>query len=344
MHAVLDHLPNGFLEVGAREIRRVLDGPTLIHLPGRRPAPLFVSVLLHGNEDTGLAAIQRVLRQYAQRPLPRALSIFVGNVRAAAEGLRRRDGEPDYNRIWPGADTAGTPEHAMAQAVFEAMCARGPFAAIDIHNNTGLNPHYGCVNRLDPRFLHLATLFSRIVVHFTRPRGVLTSAFATLCPAVALECGKPGSEGAAAHAAELVDACLHLDHFPTHPVAPHDIDLYRTVGIVRVPDEVRFSFDGDGMKIAPGGVDVDLVFPGDLDRLNFRDLPAGSAFARAPRAARIPLAVQDEDGTDVTTEHFVLEADEVRIRTPLMPAMLTLDARIVRQDCLCYLMQRVALA
>jgi len=342
MHAVLDHLPAGFLDVGAREIRRVLDRPTLVHLPGRRGQPLFVSVLLHGNEDTGLAAIQEVLRAYAGRALPRALSVFVGNVGAAAEGLRRRDGEPDYNRIWPGADTRGTPEHAMAQAVFDAMRARGPFAAIDIHNNTGTNPHYGCVNRLDASFLHLATLFSRIVVHFTRPLGVLTAAFAGLCPAVAIECGKPGSDAAAAHAAELIDACLHLDHFPTHPVAAHDIDLYRTVGIVRVPERVRFAFDGQAKESGDFLDGVDLVFPSDLDRRNFRDLPAGSAFARAPRDACMPIDVQDETGADVTDRHFVLDRGEIRLRKPVMPAMLTLDARVIRQDCLCYLMERIA--
>jgi len=45
-------------------------------LPGRRPTPLFVSVLLHGNEDSGVVALQSVLRAYAGRRLPRALSIL----------------------------------------------------------------------------------------------------------------------------------------------------------------------------------------------------------------------------------------------------------------------------
>ena len=32
----------------------------------------------------------------------------------------------------------------------------------------------------------------------------------------------------------------------------------------------------------------------------------------------------------------------LRLQREAMPAMLTLDARAVRQDCLCYLMERVA--
>ena len=88
MLTVLDTLPERFLDTPARELHRVLPGPTLIHLPGRRPTPLFVSVLLHGNEDSGVVALQRVLRAHAGRELPRALSILVGNVAAAREGLR----------------------------------------------------------------------------------------------------------------------------------------------------------------------------------------------------------------------------------------------------------------
>ena len=38
------------------------------------------------------------------------------------------------------------------------MQARGLFASIDIHNNTGINPHYGVVNRLDHAVLHLSLI------------------------------------------------------------------------------------------------------------------------------------------------------------------------------------------
>jgi succinylglutamate desuccinylase len=88
----------------------VLPGPALIHLPGRRIPPLFVSVLLHGNEDTGWLAAQSVLKKYATVELPRALSLFIGNVEAARTGLRRLDGQPDYNRVWPGSEEAHPPK------------------------------------------------------------------------------------------------------------------------------------------------------------------------------------------------------------------------------------------
>jgi len=139
MLTVLEAFPRDFAHVSARDLWRVLPGPTLVHLPGRRPEPLFVSVLLHGNEDTGLKAIQTLLARRLAA-LPRALSVFVGNVAAAAAGERRLKEQPDYNRVWPGSATAGSAEHAMMAKIVAQMRQRRVFASIDIHNNTGINP------------------------------------------------------------------------------------------------------------------------------------------------------------------------------------------------------------
>lgn len=330
----LDSLPDGLLATPARELHRVLDGPTLIHLPGRHTPELFVSLLLHGNEDTGLVALQAVLRGHAGRVLPRAMSILIGNVAAAREGLRRLDHQPDYNRVWPGtAVHAGTPEHAAMREVREIMAARGVFASIDIHNNTGLNPHYGVLARLDPASLHLALLFSRTVVWFRGAAGSQTAAFAPLCPSLAVECGKPGNPANEAHAAGFLDGCLHLAEFPRHGVCDHDIDLYHTVATVKVPDDVSFAF---------GDAQADIDFDPRLDHMNFRELDAGTPFGYT-RHAR-PLEVRDESGKDVGAAYFAVDDGALRLRSRAMPAMLTLDARAVRQDCLCYLMERVPFA
>lgn len=98
----LDFVPDGLLSVSAESLHSILNKPTLIHLTGKHPEPLFVSVLLHGNETTGFFAIQELLKQYQDQTLPRSLSIFFGNIKAASLGLRRLDGQPDFNRIWPG--------------------------------------------------------------------------------------------------------------------------------------------------------------------------------------------------------------------------------------------------
>jgi succinylglutamate desuccinylase len=327
----LEGLPEGLLALEAGRLASALQGPTLIHLRGRRDPALFVSVLMHGNETVGWEAIRDLLYRYASRGLPRSLSLFIGNVAAAAHGLRRLDHQPDYNRVWPSSDLPPTPEHRLMRQVTERMARRGVFASVDVHNNTGVNPHYACVNVIDHRFLHLATLFSRTVVYFLRPRGVQSMAMGQLCPAVTLECGKVGQALGMAHARDYLEACLHLSEHPLHPVAEHDIDLFHTVAQVKVPENVSFGFGQRG---------PDIHFAEDLDRLNFRELPRGTSLGRVKAGSSLMLEVLDEQGRDVRDRFFLVEDDELRVRVPLMPSMLTKDERVIRQDCLCYLMER----
>ncbi len=325
---VYHSLPPGLLERGAARLHEILPGPSLIDLPGRRAAPLFVSVLLHGNEDTGWEALRRVLLRYRGQGLPRAMSVFVGNVVAAEHGVRHLPSQPDFNRIWRGGPR---PEHQMAQQVLAQMREREVFMSVDVHNNTGLNPHYGCVNRLDERYLHLAALFSRTVVYFIRPEEVQSMAFAELCPAVTVECGQPGQERSESHAADYLEACLQLAAIPEHPVAAGDLDLFHTVAVVKVPEACSVSLGGRG---------ADLCLLPDIDRLNFNELPAGTRLGAVSGAA-LPLAVRDEAGMDVGADYFAVEDGELRTRRPVMPSMLTRDIDVIRSDCLCYLMERL---
>ncbi len=330
MLRVYEQLPVGFLDTPPAGMEELLGGPSLIHLPGLREPALFVSVLLHGNETSGIDAVQALLRRYRDRPLPRALSLFVGNVAAARHGLRRLEGQPDYNRVWPGGEHTHCPEGRMAGEVVAHMRRRGVFASIDVHNNTGLNPHYGCVNRLDGRYLHLASLFSNTVVYFTTPRGVQSMAFAELCPAVTVECGQPGSPLGAEHAREFIEAGLHLARIPDHPAA--DIAVYHTVATLHVHPDASFGF---------GDCDADLQLLEDLEHFNFRELPTGTMLALARKGRTRSLYVEDAEGVDVTDLFLKWEGEMVVTRRHVMPSMFTRDERVIRQDCLGYLMERL---
>lgn len=329
--AVRDGMPPGLLDCEARDLARLLGGPTLLHLPGRAPEPLFVSVLLHGNETTGFDAIRAVLRRYGSRPLPRPLSLFIGNVAAAQENVRTLSSQTDYNRAWPGTIAPGTAEAGIMAAVVDAMRVRRPFASVDIHNNTGLNPHYACVSGIGRPFLQLARLFSRVVVWFERPLGVQSTAMSALCPAVTVECGRIGTRDGVAHASEFLEACLHLSHFADQGVPARDIELLRTVAIARVPGDVSISFDGSA---------ADVRFRDDIDHLNFGLADAGTFFGTV---ARLDARLQVISGDDRPLEGtwFTYEDGDIRLARPAVPAMLTRDVAAVRLDCLCYLMERV---
>lgn len=331
MLTIYDQLPDGLLERDARALHEILPGPSLIRLPGQHPDALFVSVLLHGNETTGWEAVRELLQKY-QQGLPRALCLFIGNVEAAGHALRHLPDQPDYNRIWKGS--ASLPEQRMAQRLLQEVGRMDLFAAVDVHNNTGKNPHYACVNRLEPNYLHLASLFGRTVVYFIKPDTVMSMAMAQFCPAVTIECGQPGVPQGMLHVLEYLDACLHLDHFPAHPVAAKDIDLFHTVATVKIPAHLHFGFGEQG---------GDLCLLPDIDRLNFNELPAGTAFGQVRETGIAPFDVRDEQGREVSQGYFEITDRWIQTRVPVMPSMLTLDLDVIRQDCLCYLMERLAL-
>ena len=77
--------------------------------------------------------------------------------------------------------------------------------------------------------------------------------------------------------------------------------------------------------------------------MNFRELDAGTGFGRVAEGTGMPLVARDEQGNDVTSQYFEIRDGELRITRRTMPSMLTLDERIIRQDCLCYLMERIDL-
>lgn len=332
---ILDHLPDGLLDRPASRLHEVLDGPTLIHLPGRRPQPLFVSVLQHGNEISGWEAIRRLLKgRYARDPLPRSLILLIANVRAASRNRRYLSDQPDFNRCWPGSDSETGPFHRLFERITEHVRAQKPLASIDIHNNTGENPHYSAINRIEPAHLRLASLFSRTVLYFTQPRGVQSMAFGEFCPSVTLECGPPSRLDGADHAMSYLATVFNLDGLGASPPPPEDIELFRMMATVHLPPNRSFSFTPDSS---------DIVLRPDLDQLNFRELPPGTRMGHVNTSMQEALLVRSHHDEHPFDEWFKIDRDEILCNKPLMPAMLTTDERVIRQDCLCHLMERVVI-
>lgn len=327
-----DGFPRPLLDIAAADLWRELDGLSLFRIEGRNPQPLFVSVLLHGNEATGWQAVQSVLRDYEARALPRTLLLFVGNIAAAKANVRTLPTQTDYNRTWPGTAYAETPEAAALQHVTEIVRKAQPFASIDIHNNTGHNPHYACVNELAEPYLHLARLFSRTVVYFKKPLGVQSAAMARICPSVTVECGRVGGKAGVAHAAEFIHAALSLSHFPDEPVPENDLDLLQTRAILKVPPNASFSFDG---------TPADFQFRCDLDHLNFSELECGTRFGTLGGERSAHLDVTPGGDFALSQDYFSYAGAEITLARPAIPAMLTRDPNAIRLDCLGYLMHRI---
>lgn len=315
-------------DVPAHRLHEHLSGPSLFHLEGEKTPALFLSVLLHGNESSGWEVVKRLLHKYKGSALPRSLSILVGNVKAARYHKRKLQTQPDFNRVWGGGDTD---EHRMMASILDTMQQRGVFASIDIHNNNGLNPHYACTNRLDPRYLGLAREFSRMVIYFVRPSGVQSLAFARLCPAVTLECGQPGDEYGIQIATNFVDRILNMRTIKRAANIKDDIDLYHTVGVAKIPTDISISFNNEP---------ADVRFINGIERLNFEEIPANTLLATIDSEIERPMIVLDEDGNDIFGDYFEVKDGKMQTTASVMPAMLTDKIAIIRQDCFFYLMEK----
>lgn len=325
-----NEIPAGFLDVKIENLHQVLAKPSLIHLKGKNPRPLFICTLLHGNETTGLYAIQQLLGEYAAKELPRSLSIFIGNIKAAEAGVRRLDEQVDYNRVWPGTHQHYLAEAHMMKQITEIMEQKQVWASIDLHNNTGKNPHYACINKLDKEFLVLADLFSKTLVYFTTPVGVQSAAFAKICPSVTLECGLSGDSSGIDHVHQYLQTVLELEDL-NQPLEAN-LNLFHTVARVKIPEGYSFGFEDDAtINLLP-----------EIENYNFRELEKGTAIARVEPDSSAFLQAFDDDEREVGRDFFEYENDEILIKKPIMPAMLTMNTQVIRQDCLCYLMERIA--
>lgn len=332
MLTILERIPEGLLERPAELLYQVLDGPTLIHLSGTLGPPLFITVLLHGNEHTSWDAARHLLAQHQGRQLKRAISLFIGNVEAARYNQRFLDHQVDFNRIWGGPPAQ---RHPLAAQVVDQMATRQIYASIDVHNNTGKNPHYACVNVVAPAYLRLARMFSRTMVFFTSPDTVQSRAFAPLCPAITVEAGLSGDPRGTEHVYRFLEDCLALAHLSDEPVSAGEVDLYHTVAIAKVAPQYSLGF---------GDPTADINFDHEIEYFNFREIAPGTPLGSIQPTVRAPFVVTNEAGDPVTGDFLFIEQGQIKTRRAVVPAMITRDINAIRKDCFCYFMERYPIA
>ena len=102
----------------------------------------------------------------------------------------------------------------------------------------------------------------------------------------------------------------------------------RSLATLNIPDDVTFDFNLSAQ--------ADLRFESGFERMNFTEIKTTDVFAYT-RVDK-PLVITNQEGEDVTHEIMRVENGKVYLNRTLMPAMITLDKTIIRQDCLCYLL------
>jgi hypothetical protein len=326
---ILEEFPEELLHINVKEVHELLNGPTLFHLKGERDDALFLSTLLHANEITSFLMLQKLIKKYANKPLPRDLIIFIGNTYAASEGMRHLPGQADYNRIWEPGDL---PENTMAMDIINYAKSQKIFASIDIHNNTGKNPHYGCVNSLDKKFINLASHFGEHTVYFTEPHNVQSLAFSKFCASTTIEAGLPGAQLGIDASLEYVDKIFNMENLEINSNRA-EIEIYHTLARMKVSQNARIDFEDDLES------DADLSFVSNLDSRNFEIVKRGSHLGFAKDLSL--LWVEDNNGKDITDQFFELNGNEILTKRVFIPSMFTRDVYVMKEDCLGYIMEIV---
>jgi hypothetical protein len=306
-----------------------------IRLTGRdRQRTRVVTVLLHGNEPSGLAAVRRFLRS-GQVPRTNVL-IIVGAAGAAklepVFSHRFLPGRRDLNRCFfgPVNDDHGR----LAAAILAAIRCESPEAAIDLHNNSGHNPAYAVSTRVDAARLGITSLFAPRFVLSRLRLGTLVDALEDELPIVTIECGRRLDSAADELAYAGLCRFVEADELPRVPVDSGRIEtLYHPVR-VRVRAGLRIGF-GDHRE---SGTDVTCA--PDIDRYNFETLPADSHVAWTSEGVEWPFEAWDEAGNEVSAGLFRRDGRSIRTTREIIPIMMTTNSAIAVSDCLFYAVER----
>ena len=327
---IIRKIPDGLLDIKPYEITKIIDRPTLIHLKGKKDQPLFISVLVHGNEFSGFIILQKILKKYQGRALPRSLIFFIGNPEAGAKGQRHLSHQPDFNRIWKPSLN-----HPLAQSVLQYAQDQKVKLGVDIHNNSGKNPLYACINQKGKEALKIAQNFSNNIVYFTQPDSVLSIALADICPAVVIECGLPGTYQGIQRGVHLIETLLDpLDRWKSNNITISHI--YYTFAIIRIDKDSVLSFCSP-----PILKDSHFCFINELEDLNFKKLPVGQFLGKIKNSQKLKLI--DKAGRNILTQYFSINQNRLAVKSSFIPSMLTKNQAIARSDCLGYTMNKISI-
>ena len=305
----------------ANELASVLHTPTLFDFSSSDRAPFFLSILLHGNETSGWDALRALVQEdYQDKSLPSCL-ILIGNVQAAQHGKRMLDGQPDFNRIWEGGSS---PYSKWADDVISFLESKKPWFALDVHNNTGPNPHHSIVTSIDSTTMSAARLFSPTAIFAQQPPGVLTRRTSAFCTSITIEAGLPEDPASAARARKYISSLWNAGCVPETDTSDQELFQNNVRVLVENADTIT---DDQVPKFAP-----------KLYRYNFKIIPEGTELARLVVDHARLMAV-DEDQRDQTRTFLTYKGKNVSLKRDTILSMYTEDPRIARQDCVCYFLE-----
>ena len=304
------------LQVEASDLHRFLTGPTVFDLRRNGVQPFFVSTLLHGNETSGWDAVRRFITDTSDA----SIVLFIGNVRAAAQAMRHLPDEVDFNRIWR--------QQPWRDDLNDLLERYQPWCGIDIHNNSGPNPHYSVITDQHESTLALASIFSNRVIFTHHTLDILAHAISPHCPSLTVETGTVDDLQSAQRAYDLLTRLNEIRRVPMSP--KHELEAYETIGIVKVEHE-------------NGSLENFPQFDERLKESSFSTLAAGSPFVNClPSGWRVSV-LDPAHSLDLTDEFFEFRERRAYLKREIVMSMFTHTPILALQDCVCYFLTSTSL-
>ncbi|MCZ6830185.1 MAG: succinylglutamate desuccinylase/aspartoacylase family protein [Gammaproteobacteria bacterium] len=306
---------------------RGLPGPIAIHVAGRDPARCRVLVTLsHGNEPSGLEAVQRWLLSGTQ-PAVNIVVIFGAVAAAAAEPLffhRMLPGERDLNRCFtpPYEDCQGE----LAQAILSHIRRQRPEAVIDLHNTSGSSPAFAVTCGDAPAQRQLVGLFvEQLVVTDLRLGSLMEQELG--CPVVTIEAGGSQDE----------QAEVTADRGLARYFGEDDVFAQlRPITLFKHPLRLELSHHSRIDYAQRALHDRDITVRDDIEQFNFAPVHAGEMLGWLDEDGLDHLLISGGPDDHPPVEYFRVEDGQLYPRRTLRVFMATTRPDIAASDCLFY--------
>jgi succinylglutamate desuccinylase len=335
--AFYDSIPDFFYELNQENVLDYLDEMSLFYQKGDLDKTVVLSTMLHGNETSGLFAIQKFLKSILPTSNQPSYMILLGNPKAFHQNKRLVENQLDRNRIW---QLDGEHEdHELSKQVIEKLINFPLVCAIDIHNNTGKNPYFCCVNRLDKKTLGMASLFEADALFFENPSTAFTTFMGRFCPSVTLECGMSGDAVGVEKAFKFISSSVvkavnegFLEQKFTHSV-------FKSFGKFRIPESTNIVFK---KREKPNIFkETNLVwFFDDLEKFNLKLVPTGEKIGEI-LGSKDQVRIESEFSEDLFEELFELKGTEIIVKHEFYAAMVTKNVEVAKSDCFFYFLKKV---
>ena len=327
----MDRVDPAIVDGTVEDFLKVLQGPTAFFLQGMQQDRCRAMVtLLHGNEPSGVKALQRWLRSGAT-PVVNVVCI-VASIEAAllAPSFSHRvaPGKRDLNRCFraPFDDSQGE----VAEQILEVLTNAKPEAVVDIHNTSGSGPGFGVAVSSDEQHQALVSLFSDVLVTNDLRIGALMEIADHLCPTATIECGGRMDREADELAWRGLQAFMNMPEIFSRGAGGVDVKI--------VQNPVRLELAADcSLAYANGrSANYDLVLLPGIERLNYGAVAEATHLGWVGERGQDIFRAVDHDGNSIVDELITIDGDELYTARALKLFMVTNDPQIAKMDCLLY--------